>query len=98
MWLSVVLVVRARLFEVLFEELKGLKDVELSFDKLVELGLKIFTELFDREFVNKSIIIESSSKLIKSDSDRKTIKSLDLLVFECKVRVVLLRILKLSKA
>jgi uncharacterized membrane protein len=59
-----------------FVNVKGDNVVEKFNDWLTELLEKICTEFIERVFVNKSVTIESSSKLINSVSDRNKIKSL----------------------
>jgi hypothetical protein len=58
-------------------KLKGVSDVEKLTAFVEAVEEKTFTELFVNELVNKSKIIESSSKVTSSASDLSKITSLN---------------------
>jgi hypothetical protein len=58
-------------------KLKGVSDVEKLTEFVEAVEEKTFTELFVNELVNKSKIIESSSKVTSSASDLSKITSLN---------------------
>jgi hypothetical protein len=58
-------------------KLKGVSDVEKLTEFVEAVEEKTFTELFVNELVNKSKIIESSSKVTSSVSDLNKITSLN---------------------
>jgi hypothetical protein len=58
-------------------KLRGVSDVEKLTEFVEAVEEKTFTELFVNEFVNKSKIMESSSKVTSSASDLNKITSLN---------------------